>query len=175
MYIVVGLGNPGEEYALTRHNTGRMAADFLAEKVKGIKVFTPDTFINRTGSAVAKVVKSKKAAEKLIVIYDDLDLPLGGMKISFNRGSGGHNGLESIIKALKTREFIRIRVGIGAVTSSGKKKDRPNGGAELEKYILGEFKKSEMDELKKVFKNIATAVEEIIDNGYESAMTKFNG
>lgn len=175
MYIVVGLGNPGEEYSKTRHNTGRLCADFIAEKVEGVKVFTPETFMNKTGSAVAKVVKSKKAAEKLIVIYDDLDLPLGSMKISYNRGSGGHNGLESIIKALKTREFIRIRIGIAAVTPSGKKKARPDGGGALEKYILGEFKAPEMEKLKKVFKNVVTAVEEIVDNGYESAMTNFNG
>src|SRR3989344_4040827 len=100
MHIVVGLGNPGEEYKLTRHNTGRMAAGFLAEKIRGIKVLVPDTYMNKTGGSVAKVVKSKKAAEKLIVIHDDLDLPLGTIKISYNRGSGGHRGLESIIKAL---------------------------------------------------------------------------
>lgn len=174
MYIVVGLGNPSEEYARTRHNTGRMCADFVSEKVKGVKVVVPDTFMNHSGKAVAKVVKSKKAAEKLIVIYDDLDLPLGSMKISYNRGSGGHNGLESIIKALKTREFIRIRVGIAPVTPSGKMKQRPSGGDELEKHILSEFKKPEMEALKKVFKNVVTAVEVIKESGYEQAMTEFN-
>src|SRR3989344_6264457 len=99
MYIIVGLGNPGHEYARTRHNTGRMAAEFVSKKVSGIKVIIPDTFMNKTGRAVAQVVKSKKAAEKLIVIYDDLDLPLGTLKISYNRSSGGHKGLESIIRA----------------------------------------------------------------------------
>src|SRR3989344_1686430 len=111
MYIVVGLGNPGEQYARTRHNTGRMVADIVAEKVEGVKVFVPDTFMNHSGKAVSKVIKSKKAAEKLIVIYDDLDLALGTMKISYNRSSGGHKGVESIIKALKTEAFIRIRIG----------------------------------------------------------------
>lgn len=161
MYIVVGLGNPGEEYACTRHNTGRMAADFLDEKIHGIKVLVPETFMNKTGSAVAKVVKSKKAAEKLIVIYDDLDLPLGTMKMSYNRSSGGHKGLESIIKALKTKEFIRIRIGIG------KKGD-------VEKHILGEFKKAERDVLKKVFKKVTSAVETIALHGLGPAMTEFN-
>jgi peptidyl-tRNA hydrolase, PTH1 family len=173
MYIVVGLGNPGEDYACTRHNTGRMAADFLSEKVKGVKVFTPDTYMNKTGPAVAKVVKSKKAAEKLIVIYDDLDLPLGKIKISFNRSSGGHRGVESIIKALKTEAFIRIRIGISPETPSGKLK-KPTGEKEVEKHILSEFKKSEADTVKKVFKRVAEAVEEIVENGHESAMTKFN-
>ena len=161
MYIVVGLGNPGDEYACTRHNTGRMAADLVAEKVDGVKVFTPDTYMNKTGGAVAKVVKSKKAAEKLIIIYDDLDLPLGAMKISYNRSSGGHKGLESVIRALKTKEFIRIRIGIG------KKGD-------VEKHILSDFKKPEMEILKKVFKSVVTAVETIKEDGLGPAMTEFN-
>lgn len=166
MYIVVGLGNPDSQYSYTRHNTGRMAVDFLAEKIHGIKVSTPDTFMNKTGPFVAKVMKGK-SAKKLIIIYDDLDLPLGSMKVSYNRGSGGHNGLESIIKALKTREFIRIRIGIG-------KKKRPTAGAELEKYILSDFRKPEMEVLKKVFKKVVTAVEVIKKSGYEQAMTEFN-
>lgn len=163
MYIVVGLGNPGDEYRNTRHNTGRMAVDFIAEKVKGIKIFTPDTFMNKTGTALAKVVKSKKAAEKLIVIYDDLDLALGTIKISYNRSSGGHKGLESIIRALKTKEFIRVRIGIG-------KKKKEN----TEKYILSNFTKSEIEILKKVFKKAADAVETIVSSGFTRAMTEFN-
>lgn len=173
MYIVVGLGNPGEEYACTRHNTGRMCADFLSEKVKGIKVLTPDTFMNHSGKFVAKHVKSKKAAEKLIVIYDDLDLPIGKLKISYNRSSGGHRGVESIIKALKTEAFIRIRIGISPATPSGKLK-KPSGEKDVEKHILSEFKKSESDILKKVFKKVAEAAKELVENGHESAMTKFN-
>ncbi len=168
MYILVGLGNPGEKFLETRHNTGRMAADFVAKKVSGVKVVVPDTFMNHSGKAVAKVVKSKKAAKNLIVIYDDLDLPLGTIKISFNRSSGGHNGLESIIKALKTREFIRIRIGID-------KKSRPHGGKALEEYILGDFRKPEMEILKKVFKKVADAVETIVEHGLERAMSEFNG
>ena len=161
MYIIVGLGNPGQEYAHTRHNTGRMAADFLADKVSGIKVFTPDTYMNKSGQAVAKIVKSKKVAHKLIIIYDDLDLGLGTLKISYNRSSGGHKGLESIIRALKTKEFIRIRIGIG------KKGD-------AEKHILGQFKKSELEILKKVFKRASEAVEMIVGRGLTNAMTEFN-
>jgi peptidyl-tRNA hydrolase, PTH1 family len=173
MYIVVGLGNPGDEYAGTRHNTGRMAADFVADKVEGIKVFTPETFMNKTGGAVANVVKSAKAAQKLIVIYDDLDLPLGTMKISYNRSSGGHRGVESIIKALKTQEFIRIRIGISPVTPSGKTK-KPLGEKVVEKHILTDFKKSEAEILKKVFKKVKDAVETIVDDGVTRAMTEFN-
>jgi len=173
MYIVVGLGNPTEELACTRHNTGRMAVAFLAEKVKGIKIFTPDTFMNKSGSAVAKVVRSKKSAEKLIVIYDDLDLPLGTFKISYNRSSGGHRGVKSIIKALKTEAFIRIRIGISSATSSGKLK-KPVGEKAVEKHILSDFKKSESNVLKKVFKQVASAVELIVSAGLGPAMTEFN-
>ena len=173
MNIVVGLGNPGSEYERTRHNTGRMAADFVVEKTDGLKVFVPDTYMNKTGAAIAKVVKSKKAAEKLIVIYDDLDLPLGTMKISYNRSSGGHRGVESIIKALKTEAFIRIRIGISPATPSGKLK-KPKGEKEVEKFILGEFKKPELEILKKVFKKVAEAVEVIVEEGKEAAMSEFN-
>ncbi len=173
MYIVVGLGNPGEEYACTRHNTGRMAATLVGEKVKGVKVLVPDTFMNHSGKFVVKHVKSKKAAEKLIVIYDDLDLPLGSMKISYNRSSGGHRGVESIIKALKTEGFIRIRIGISPTTPSGKLK-KPQGEKEVEKHILSEFKKKEDEVLKKVLKNVVTAVEVITAEGLAPAMTQFN-
>lgn len=172
MYIVVGLGNPGEEYARTRHNAGRLASEFVAEKVSGVKVLTPDTFMNVTGKFVAKHVKSKKAAEKLIVIYDDLDLPIGAMKISFDRGSGGHNGLESVIKALKTREFIRIRVGVSPATPSGKLK-RPSGD-KLQDFLLAEFKKPELEKLKKVFKKVSDAVVMIKEEGLDKAMGEFN-
>ena len=161
MYIAVGLGNPSSQYEKSRHNTGRMAADFVKNKVSRISVLVPDTFMNKSGSFIAKHIKTKKAAQKLIVLYDDLDLPLGTMKISYGRSSGGHKGLESIIRALKTREFIRIRIGIG------KKGD-------VEKHILGNFSKPEMEKLKKVFKRVAEAVEMIVNDGLQPAMTEFN-
>ena len=162
MYIIVGLGNPGDEYAHTRHNTGRMTLAYLEKKeLAGVKFVHLDTFMNKSGGAVAKVIKTKKAAGKLVVIHDDLDLPLGGLKISYGRGSGGHKGVESIIKALKTKEFIRLRIGIG------KKGD-------AEKYILGQFKKSETEILKKVFKHASDAVAVVVEKGLTRAMTEFN-
>lgn len=173
MYITVGLGNPGDQYAHTRHNTGRMALEYLQKRtLRAVKFVHIDTFMNKSGSGVVKVVKSKKAAEKLIVIHDDLDLPLGSLKVSYGRGSGGHKGVESIIKALKTKDFIRIRIGIGlpalpSQEQAGKKKD-------VEKHILGEFKKPEMEILKKVFKRASDAVEMIATEGLSRAMTEFN-
>jgi len=186
MYIVVGLGNPGEEYAGTRHNTGRITQAYMSEHVsspvlKKIKFFVPDTFMNLSGKSVAKIIKNKKSAEKLIVIYDDLDLPLGSMKVSYNRGSGGHRGLESIIKALKTREFIRIRIGITPTTPSGKlKKPKTSRQSsrqaekDVEKFILGEFKPAEMQILKKVLKRANESLETIVTEGRERAMNLFN-
>jgi peptidyl-tRNA hydrolase, PTH1 family len=175
MISVVGLGNPGSEYARTRHNCGRMCAAFVEEKgnVKA-KFLVPDTFMNKTGPFVAKYVKSKKAAENLVVIYDDLDLPLGKMKISFNRSSGGHRGVESIIKALKTEAFVRIRIGIAPTTPSGKLK-KPKGESAVEKHILGEFKPTELQVLKKVFKRAEEALVLIAEGELTRAMTEYNG
>src|SRR3989344_5696434 len=112
MKLVVGLGNPGEEYENTRHNTGRIMVEMIEKKIAGskIKFVLPDTFMNNSGKAVASLIKTKKDLADLVVIYDDIDLPLGKIKISFNRSAGGHNGLGSVIKALKSEEFLRIRV-----------------------------------------------------------------
>lgn len=174
MYIVVGLGNTGDAYVGTRHNLGRIFVDFLLERGNvHAKFLHLDTFMNKTGQALVKHVKSPKMAKKLVVIYDDLDLPLGTFKISYDRGSGGHKGVESIIKSLKTREFIRVRVGISPTTPSGKLK-KPKGDDLVEKFILGEFKKSELDILKKVFKEAELALVSIVSNGVESAMNEFN-
>ncbi len=174
MYILVGLGNPGDEFACTRHNTGRMLTDMLSKKTpEGVRVVVPDTFMNKTGPFVAKYVKSKKAANKLIVAYDDLDLPLGAMRVTYNRSSGGHRGVESIIKALGTEEFIRIRIGISPVTPGGKLK-KPLGEEKVEKHILGEFKLAEVEVLKKVLKRGGQAVEKIVADGLPAAQTEFN-
>lgn len=162
MYTIVGLGNPGEEYAETRHNTGRLAVKELSKhEIEGVKLVHLETFMNKSGAGVAKVIKSKKAAQKLVVIYDDLDLPLGSMKISYNRGSGGHKGIESIIKAVKTPEFIRIRIGIGKKT-------------DVDKHILGKFTPKEKEVLQKIFKKVVAAVECLSAEGLAPAMTEFN-
>ncbi|QQG37751.1 MAG: aminoacyl-tRNA hydrolase [Candidatus Kaiserbacteria bacterium] len=194
-WVIVGLGNPGEEYDSTRHNTGRMAVQFFG-KAHGIGEFRedkkakahtagalvgktatalvlPDTFMNKSGSAVARYVKSAKAAERLIVVYDDLDLPLGSMKISFDRGSGGHRGLESIIRAVKTKKFTRVRIGISPSTASGAIR-KPTGEKVVNNFILTKFRAPELDEMKRVWKRASTAIECAVLEGREKAMNQFN-
>ncbi len=138
-----------------------------------IKFILPDTFMNNSGKAVAPLVKTKKDLENLIVIYDDIDLPLGKIKISFNKSSGGHNGLNSVIKALKSQEFLRIRIGISPATPSGKIK-KPKGEKAVLNFLLGEFKKPELETLKKLSKKVAEAVEIIFTESKEKAMSLYN-
>ena len=175
MKLVVGLGNPGKEYEHTRHNAGRILVGMVNKKKedKKIKFITPDTFMNNSGKAVASFVKSKKDLKDIVIIYDDIDLPLGKIKISFDKSSGGHNGLESIIKKLKSREFVRIRVGIAPKTPSGKIR-KPVGEKAVLKFLLGEFKKSELETIKKLSKKIAEALTMIFTEGHQKAMSLYN-
>lgn len=194
MYIICGLGNPGEEYKNTRHNTGRIILEWIAKKqgieswkkdnvllssvAKGkigdesVTLILPETFMNKSGNALKTLITSEKKAESLIVIHDDLDIPLGSVKIVFNRGAGGHRGVESIIRSIKTEKFIRIRVGISPTTASGKL--RKPTGEKVDGFIVGEFKKSEMEEIKKIAKKVNDAVEKILASDVFSAMTEFN-
>jgi PTH1 family peptidyl-tRNA hydrolase len=181
MKLVIGLGNPGEEYANTRHNAGRIVAGLIEKKFekenlpagRQVKFPVPDTFMNHSGKFVAKYVKSKKDLADLVIIYDDIDLPQGRMKISFDRSSGGHNGLNSVIKSLKSQEFLRIRIGIAPATPSGKIK-KPAGEKAVLNFLLGELKKKELDELKKVAKRATLAVETFFSEGKEKAMSLYN-
>ena len=194
-YLIVGLGNPGEEYVNTRHNAGRMVVEAFRKKndfpewtadktlkarvSKGVwgkdkvVLVQPDNFMNVSGKSVAPLVKNAKDAERTIVVYDDLDLPLGGMKISFNRSSGGHRGVESIIKALKTRAFARLRIGICPTTPSGKLR-KPKVEKELLDFIVGPFKKAELEEMKEVTKKGREALALILEEGREIATGKAN-
>lgn len=194
--FIVGLGNPGNEYEWTRHNVGRIIATHIAKLVKTEKFETdgilraqktkatiaekkalivlPDTFMNLSGKAVAPIIKSAKDLEKLVVVYDDLDLARGTFKISFNRSSGGHNGVQSIIKAVKSEAFIRVRVGISPTTTSGNLK-KPLGEEKVSKWILGAMKDDEKDSLKKLSKTVLEALEMILLEGLPKAMSIYNG
>ncbi|OHA19401.1 MAG: hypothetical protein A3C08_00195 [Candidatus Taylorbacteria bacterium RIFCSPHIGHO2_02_FULL_47_18] len=171
LYTIVGLGNPGEKYEQTRHNAGRMAV--LALKDVSARIITPDTFMNKSGEAVKPLIKNAKQAEKLVVVHDDLDVPFGTFKISFNKSSGGHKGVESIIRAVKTQAFTRIRIGISPITSGGKLK-KPKGEEDVERHILGKFKPAELAVLQKLHKKINESVICLITEGREKAMNRFN-
>lgn len=195
MYYIAGLGNPGAEYEKSRHNTGRMAifrllkdldfpemefskkANALVSEGKIGKEKTililPETFMNKSGNALSYFIKSKKAAENLIVIYDDIDLPLGVIKIAWNKGSGGHKGLESVVRAVKTREFTRIRIGVSPITSKGKIK-KPAGDDKVVDFILSKFKPAEETILKKIIKRASQAAQAIVEEGKEKAMNLHN-
>lgn len=194
MYYIVGLGNPTEEYADTRHNAGRIAVEIFAHlndfpefvankkavgmisegKIKKEKVtaILPDTFMNKSGASVKPFITSVKKAENLIVVHDDLDLPLGKIKLLFNRGSGGHKGVESVRKAVKTDAFLRIKMGISPVGAKGKAK-KPNSDIIMD-FIVAKFKKPELELIKTASKKVAEAIEMIVLESREKAMSEFN-
>ena len=196
MMLIVGLGNPGKEYEKTRHNCGRIILENIAKandfslwrddmKLKSLRskgeilndekveFLLPNNFMNNSGLAVAPLIDSPKKLKNLIVVYDDMDIPIGSLKISFNRSSGGHNGLESIIKKVKSREFIRIRIGVSPHTPTGKIR-KPSGEAAVLKFLLGPLKEDELKELKKLSKKVEEIISMIASEGKDKAMTLYN-
>ncbi len=151
-----------------------------------VLLVAPETFMNLSGKSVAPIVKTKsakiqvgekkisiKAADDFLVIYDDFQLPIGRMKISYNKSSGGHNGLESVIKSIKTEAFPRLRIGTAAAKKSGEAKI-PRGDDVIEKFILGKFKDEEMKELKKVAKKAIEVVALWVKEGRDRATNLAN-
>ncbi|MDE2173191.1 MAG: aminoacyl-tRNA hydrolase [Patescibacteria group bacterium] len=189
-FVIIGLGNPGKEYEKTRHNAGRNAVSLLAKREgfdelvfnktanavvgkgtiggENATLVLPETMMNLSGKAVAAFVKSPKAAKDLLVVHDDLDLPLGTIKMVFGRGSGGHKGVESIMRAIKTKEFARIRIGISAAGKKHQAK-KVSGGEKVIKHVIGKFKPAEEAALKKVLKKTAEAARLFISEGIEKA------
>ena len=183
MWLIAGLGNPGSRYEKTRHNAGFLVLEELVERLqlefkekedfkisKGslgdekIILVEPLTFMNRSGVAVRKIMqKSNVSPERLIVIHDDLDLECGNLKIRKKGSSGGHKGIESIIQNIGTREFIRVKIGIGR-----------DPFVPTEKYVLSRFRKDEMPVIKETITKAAESVHSIIIEGVERAMNRFN-
>ncbi len=195
-YLFVGLGNPGEEYDRTRHNIGRMALQSFHDEVEGedwetekgaksllsrVKVgkhdvwmAMPETFMNKSGSAVAYLATKKKVKpENIVVLYDDMDLPMGTARMAFARGSGGHRGVESVIKALKTKDFLRVRIGVSPETPTGKLK-KPHGEEKVIKFILGKIKDDELKSFKKIFKHVNGALNTLLEGDRGEAMKECN-
>lgn len=149
---------------------------------ESVVLIEPETFMNKSGDAVGKTKDLKfktvgRGKDKrielnnLVVIHDDLDIPVGKFKISFNKSSGGHRGVQSIIKAVKTEAFIRVRVGISPVTPGGKLK-KPRDEVAVDKHILGRFTADQLDTLKKLSKKISEALSVFVTEGREKAMSQ---
>ncbi|MFM2331010.1 MAG: hypothetical protein RLZZ26_517 [Candidatus Parcubacteria bacterium] len=188
--VIVGLGNPGKEYEKTRHNAGRSAVELVASNeglddfvfnktanalvTKGavggenVTLVLPETMMNLSGKAVAAFVKSPKVAKNLLVIHDDLDLPLGTIKMVFARGSGGHKGVESIMRTLKTEAFARIRIGISAEGKRNQAK-KVQGEEKVIKMVIGKWKPAEEAVVKKILKKVAEAVRLYASESIEAA------
>lgn len=187
MYLVVGLGNPGNEYNMTRHNIGFETVDYMATqngtkinkiKFKGVYgecniagekvvLLKPQTYMNLSGDSVKEICDYYKIpTDKLIVICDDIALDTGKIRIRAKGGAGGHNGLKSIIYSLEKEEFIRIRMGIGTPAT-----DR----WDLADFVLGKFTKDDIPLMETAISRAIGAVTDIIKEGVGFAMNKYNG
>lgn len=188
--VIVGLGNPGKEYEKTRHNAGRSVVELLAREEKfddfvfnktanalvakgavgkeSATLVLPETMMNLSGKAVAAFVKSPKAAKNLLVIHDDLDLPLGTLKMVFARGSGGHKGVESVMRAIKTQEFARVRIGISGVGKRNQAK-KVSGEEKVIKHVVGKWKPGEEAVAKKAIKKAVEAARLFATESLEAA------
>ncbi len=184
-WLIVGLGNPGLRYEKTRHNLGFMLIDRLAREFQTsvkreecraligraevenqtVELVKPQTFMNLSGESVACFMKkTNRSAEKLIVISDDLALPLGSIRLRAKGSAGGHNGLKSIIACLKTEEFVRLRIGIQPEHQLRDVKD----------FVLENFSKTDLIKVEEVLQQSADAIRAVIADGVEKAMARFN-
>ncbi len=187
MYLIAGLGNPGREYEMTRHNIGFEVIDYISDnlgvKVKKLKfkglyektsmcgedviLLKPQTFMNLSGDSIRDFAAFYKIPpEKIIIISDDISLDQGRIRIRKGGSAGGHNGLKSIIYQLNSDQFIRVRVGVG-------KKEHES--QDLADFVLSRFTKEQIPVLEKAIINAEGAIKEIITNNTESAMNKYNG
>jgi peptidyl-tRNA hydrolase, PTH1 family len=184
--LIVGLGNPGIEYQFTPHNMGFLAVDRIAEecgvrvnnrhcraqtartRIAGHEVVLakPETFMNLSGASVSELVREYEARpeEDLVLLYDELDLPFGALRIRPRGRSAGHNGVQSVISTLGTQEFTRIRLGIGP--------DHPVGDGA--RYVLAQFKKAQLEVVSEMLNQASEAVRVILADGAQVAMNRFN-
>jgi peptidyl-tRNA hydrolase, PTH1 family len=190
--LIIGLGNPGVEYQFTPHNAGFLAIDRIAEvcnvsvtnrrgraltakgRLAGHEVLLakPETYMNLSGLSVAALVSELEIAEPskdVIVIYDELDLPLGAIRIRERGSANGHNGAKSVSGALGTDEWLRVRIGVGKVLPEGS--EARSGGTD---YLLSPMRKQELEKLDEVLDRVRLAVEAILSKGPGPAMSEFN-
>lgn len=196
MNLIVGLGNPGEKYAATRHNIGFLVIDHLLKDISNVsKVWKldaslksyifkhgdlilskPQQYMNASGVVVRKIVDFYKIpTENIWVIHDDIDLPIGKIRIRSGGGSAGHHGIESIIREVGNDAFIRFRLGVGR----GKLEEKKNSNQNLhrkavEKYVVSKFTTNEEGDVRKLIKHAADAIEHALNKGLDKAMNKYN-
>ncbi len=184
MFLIVGLGNPGKEYDGTRHNIGFEAIDYLSKKYnidvnrtkfkgvfgegfinnKKVVLLKPSTYMNLSGESIREAINFYKLEnEEVLVIYDDISLEVGKLRIREKGSAGGHNGIKSIIANMSTDVFPRIKIGVG----------QPKG--DLVSHVLGKFNQEEINDLNDVIEASSEAVEIIIKDGTKEAMNKLNG
>ncbi len=197
MKLIVGLGNPGGEYAQTRHNIGFFVIDKLAKELatgevrwqadhdhksqvvtmSGVILVKPQTFMNSSGVAVAGLAKYYKIIPSdIIVVHDDLDLPVGKIRLRSRGGSGGHNGVQSVLDALKSDMFVRVKLGIGRSkeVASGKQPEKLRRHQAVINFVLSKFRRSEAGEMRKLVDHGARAVRMILTEGLDKATNKFH-
>jgi peptidyl-tRNA hydrolase, PTH1 family len=191
MYLIVGLGNPGEEYTGTRHNLGFMVLqeyrkkknfeDWHAEKKFKAEISKndqfilamPQTYMNNSGLAVEAIASYFKIApEDVIIIHDDLDLQLGRIKIRSDGAAGGHHGVENIMEKLGTDKFIRVKIGIGNEQAFQGEHKRASFGAE--KFVMEHFSESESSEVKHMLKQSIKALDTLLEKGLQTAQNQYN-
>ena len=193
MFLIVGLGNPGSEYSQTRHNIGFMACDYWLKSLGGndyrdehkaqtkkfkienpqtkqsveVLLAKPQTFMNLSGESVVSLLNFYKIDKKnMLVVHDDIDQPYASMKLQFNRGHGGQNGVRNISELLGTQEYARLKLGVG----------RPaDPRFNVADYVLGKFAKNEQEQLGQYLETACDAIESFIFDGLNKASTKYNG
>lgn len=185
-FLIVGLGNPGEEYASTRHNVGFMVVEVLAQQLglslsrnshealwtsapfgdDQIVVAEPTTFMNDSGRAVKALLTDLDLDPgSMLVVHDDIDLPLGEVRVKSGGSSGGHRGVDSIVAVIGTEDFVRARIGVG----------RPPGKQDPAEYVLRDFSKADRTEIDFAITTAAQAIVHVLEYGLESAMNEYNG
>lgn len=184
-WLIVGLGNPGQDYAASRHNAGFVVADVLAARMgdsfrrnrqrllaasgklagHAVVVAKPMSYMNLSGGPVAAFAGYHKIpAEQIVVVHDEIDLPFGTIRLKLGGGDAGHNGIKSVASALRTKDFYRVRVGVG----------RPQGRRDAVNHVLGDFTKAERKELPLLFERAADAVEALLEKGLDAAQNEFH-
>ena len=184
--LLVGLGNPGLEYETTRHNVGFRALDAFCDKHdvacdkmkfkgyigeckiggKRIMLLKPQTYMNNSGESVGEVAKFYKIpSDRILVMFDDISLEPGVIRIRRKGSAGGHNGLKDIIAHLGNDEFMRVKIGVGA---------KPHPDYDLKDWVLGKFPPEQKENIENALKNTVKAVDELISNGIDSAMNKYS-